>query len=82
MLTAMRILPALLLVALTSPAFAQGKNKLEPAPIRKDDWKQPRADEQAYRKALDRIPDKKVSQDPWGAVREADKPKNSKKEPQ
>ncbi len=75
--TAIRILSALLLGALASPAFAQGKGKPDSAPTRKDNsYKQPKADEQAYRKALDRIPDKEAKRDPWGAVREAEKPKN------
>jgi hypothetical protein len=77
-------LAAFLVALLCLPAFAQRsgmpfadrsrtvqdqKRKLAPA--------QARADEAAYRAALDKIPDKKPA-DPWGGVRESEAAKTAK----
>ena len=80
-----RILAALLLVAFAGAAHAQGFGQGAPGEMkggrghkgandyRKEDAK-PRVDEQAYKEALQKIPDSKEKYDPWGAVR-SDSPK-------
>ncbi len=49
---------------LTSAAYAKD---FPPAP---NAFPEPKADEQAYRDSLKRIPDQKPSSDPWGTVRD------------
>ena len=79
-----RILAAVVLVALScaaqGAANAQGFGQGTPGEMkggrghkgandyRKEDAK-PRVDEQAYKEALQKIPDSKEKYDPWGAVR-------------
>lgn len=66
------------LVLLTAPAFAQVPNiNLMPELPSKspEEREQDRIRDKAYRDSLRKIPDTKVSSDPWGAVRSTDTPK-------
>jgi hypothetical protein len=59
---------------LTGPAFAQDKDKAgvplnyKPPPTA-DELEKQKAAEEAYDKAVQKIPDKKSSADPWGTIR-------------
>ena len=66
---------ALILAALTVPSFAQGMSGAKGHRGQTPSTGQPKkkADDTAYKSALDRLPDKKF--DPWQNVRETPKPK-------
>lgn len=73
----MRIfIAAAILALLTGTAFAQ-QTKEDPGAAKWDP--PPKVDEEAYRNAVNRMPEKKTSSDPWGAVRPADAEKEKKK---
>jgi hypothetical protein len=71
----MRILGAMAVVAmLATPAYAQMStphiNLLSDGPSKTpDELEQDAARDKAYRETLKKIPDAKVSSDPWGSVR-------------
>jgi hypothetical protein len=77
----MRILgAAAVVVLLTGPAYTQGPNiNLIPELSSKtpEEKEQEAAQQKAYRESLKKIPDAKVSSDPWGNVRSVDTPKTS-----
>ena len=77
----MRILGAAAVVALlTGSAYAQTPNvNLIPELASKtpEQKEQDAADQKAYRESLKKIPDAKVSSDPWGNIRSVDSPKTS-----
>jgi hypothetical protein len=71
---------AAVIAVLTSPAYAQMQtpqiNLLQDAPSKTPEERE--ADEvrdKAYKDSLRKIPDAKVSNDPWGVVRSGDAPK-------
>ena len=57
------------LMALPAQATAQARR---PNPQDKKEEKKPVVDEQAYKAALDRIPEPKEKYDPWGGARPAE----------
>ena len=63
------------LMALPAPALAQAKR---PNPQEKKEEKKPVVDEQAYKAALERIPEPKEKYDPWSGARPAEPAKKSK----
>ena len=67
----MRILVASVAIALMMvPAHAQEMGKARPhRPQKTEDTKKMKADEQAYKEALKRIPDSTKKVDPWQNVR-------------
>jgi hypothetical protein len=66
----MRILTALAaIVLMTAPAYAQGSGIGDRQPAQKPANKAPRADEQAYKDALKRIPAADTKPDPWKTMR-------------
>jgi len=72
------VIAAALTVALSLPASAQmvggGRglaNMHDDTNDKKEDPKQKKADERAYKDALERIPASKEKYDPWGGVRES-----------
>jgi hypothetical protein len=79
----MRILSAAAVIALlTGPAYAQMQtphvNLLSDLPSKTpEDKEQEAAQQKAYKESLKKIPDAKVSSDPWGNVRSVDTPKTS-----
>ena len=77
----MRILGAAAVIALlTGPAYAQTPNvNLIPEFASKtpEEKEQEAAQQKAYRESLKKIPDAKVSSDPWGNIRSVDSPKTS-----
>jgi hypothetical protein len=77
----MRILgAAAVVVLLTGPAYAQAPNiNLIPELASKtpEEKEKEAAEQKAYRESLRKIPDAKVSSDPWGNVRSVDTPKTS-----
>jgi hypothetical protein len=77
----MRILRvAVLFTLLAGPAYAQMPNiNLIPEIAHKspEEKEQDRIREKAYRDSLTKIPDSKVSSDPWGNVRGSDAPKTA-----
>ena len=77
----MRILgAAAVVVLLTGPAYAQGPNiNLIPELASKtpEEKEAEEARDKAYKESLRKIPDAKVSSDPWGSVRGAETPKAS-----
>jgi hypothetical protein len=77
----MRILgAAAVVVLLTGPAYAQAPNiNLIPELASKtpEEKEKEAAEQKAYRESLRKIPDAKVSSDPWGNVRSVDTPKAS-----
>jgi len=79
----MRILGAAALVALlVVPAYAQAPNvNLIPELQSKtpEEKEAEAARDKAYKESLKKIPDAKVSSDPWGNVRSGDAPKTSAK---
>jgi hypothetical protein len=54
------------LIALPAQAMAQAKR---PNPQEKKEEKKPEVDEQAYKAALERIPEPKEKYDPWSGAR-------------
>jgi hypothetical protein len=79
----MRMLSAAaVVVLLTVPAYAQTPNiNLMPEFQSKspEEKEQDALKDKAYRESLRKIPDAKVSSDPWGTVRSTDAPKDSAK---
>jgi hypothetical protein len=73
---------AALLVLLTGPAYAQEGPHINMMPDLKsktpEEIEQDQITEKNYRESLRKIPDAKVSSDPWGSVRGADAPKPEK----
>ena len=78
----MRILAAAAVVSLlTVPAYAQTPNvNLIPELQSKspEEKEAEAARDKAYKESLRKIPDAKVSSNPWGSVRSGDAPKTSK----
>jgi hypothetical protein len=78
----MKIFRAAVLIALlTGPAYAQAPHiNMMPDVKSKtpDEIKQDKINEQAYQDSLRKIPDAKVSSDPWGSVRGGGAPKAEK----
>ena len=71
---------AAVIVFLTGPAYAQAPNiNLIPELASKtpEEKEKEAAEQKAYRESLRKIPDAKVSSDPWGNVRSVDTPKAS-----
>jgi hypothetical protein len=64
---------------LTLPAHSQGFGKRGGAPSTPPVETHPKADEKAYRAALDRIPVLDQKYDPWGIARPAEPAKSGKK---
>jgi hypothetical protein len=79
----MRILGAAAVIALLAvPAYAQAPNmNLIPELQSKspEEKEAEAARDKAYKESLKKIPDAKVSSDPWGTVRSGDAPKTSAK---
>ncbi len=78
----MRILGAAAVIALlTGPAYAQvlpNVNLIPEIASKTPEEKEQEATQQkAYRESLKKIPDAKVSSDPWGNMRSVDTPKTS-----
>ena len=75
----MRMLSAVaVMVLLTAPAYAQTPNiNLMPELMSKtpEEKEAEAAKDKAYKDSLKKIPDAKVSSDPWGTVRSTDAPK-------
>jgi hypothetical protein len=63
------------LVAVPAQAIAQAKR---PTPQEKKQDKKPEVDEQAYKAALERIPEPKEKYDPWSGARPSEPAKKSK----
>ena len=76
----MRILTAAAVIAvLAGPAYAQAPtvNLMSPLPSKTAEEKEADAiREKAYKESLRKIPDSKVSSDPWGNVRNTETPKS------
>jgi hypothetical protein len=71
---------ASLLVLLTLPVQAQmGGGKRHHGDDRGTEQKKSKLDEQAYKAALEKIPEPKAKYDPWGMTRPADSDKKSSK---
>jgi hypothetical protein len=71
---------AVVITLLAGPAYAQTPNiNLIPELVSKtpEEKEQEAAQQKAYRESLKKIPDAKVSSDPWGNVRSVDTPKAS-----
>ena len=67
------------LALLAMPASAQLNNKRHAGDAqKKTDPDTPKVDENAYKAALERIPEPKEKSDPWGVARPADAAKKSK----
>jgi hypothetical protein len=79
----MRILGAVAVIGLlTGPAYAQMQtpniNLLSDTPSKTPEEQEKEAAQQkAYKESLKKIPDAKVSSDPWGNVRSVETPKPS-----
>jgi hypothetical protein len=68
------------IVLLTGPAYAQAPsmNLIPEIASKTQEQKDAEAErDKAYKESLKKIPDAKVSADPWGAVRSPDAPKAS-----
>lgn len=63
------------LIAPPAPSLAQARR---PNPQEKKEEKKPAVDENAYKAALERIPEPKEKYDPWSGARPADSSKKSK----
>ena len=70
-----RLLAIAALMALPAQAMAQAKR---PNPQDKKEDKKPVVDEQAYKAALERIPEPKEKYDPWSGARPTEPAKKSK----
>jgi hypothetical protein len=71
---------AAVIALLTGPAYAQMPNiNLIPETASKtpEEKEQEAVQQKAYKESLKKIPDAKVSADPWGTVRSGDTPKAS-----
>lgn len=79
---AIRVLTvAAAMLALAMPAYAQmggGKRGHQTQDTTKTDPAKKKADEKAYKAALDRIPEPKEKYDPWGVARPGDAAKKPK----
>ncbi len=78
----MRILGAAAVIALLAgPAYAQMMPNVnlipEVASKTPEEREQEATQQKAYRESLKKIPDAKVSSDPWGNIRSVDSPKTS-----
>jgi hypothetical protein len=75
----MRILiaAAAMLALISAPAHAQGKRPQTDTQQKKKDDRPP-VDENAYKAALERIPEPKEKYDPWGITKPAEPAKKSK----
>ena len=71
----LRIVAHVALIAVPVQAMAQAKR---PNPQEKKQDKKPEVDEQAYKAALERIPEPKEKYDPWSSARPSDPAKKSK----
>ena len=73
-------LAAVILALFAMPAHAQmgGKGRHGGGGDKPADQKKPKADEAAYKAALERIPEPKEKYDPWGVARPADTAKKTK----
>ena len=76
----MKIFRAAALTALlTGPAYAQSMPDINIIPDARsktpEEIEQDKINEKAYKESLRKIPDAKVSSDPWGNVRSGDAPK-------
>jgi hypothetical protein len=73
---------AALIVLLTGPAYAQSLPDINIIPEARgktpEEIEQDKINEKAYKESLRKIPDAKVSSDPWGNVRGGDAPKPEK----
>jgi uncharacterized membrane protein YkoI len=69
---------AVMLALIAMPAHAQMQGKRHQADDKKTGQKENKVDEQAYKAALERIPDSKEKYDPWGIARPADPAKKPK----
>ena len=67
-----------MLALIAGPAHAQVGDKRHRGDEKKTDTKKPAVDEQAYKAALERIPEPKEKYDPWGVARPADTAKKPK----
>jgi hypothetical protein len=81
----MKIFRAAALIALLAgPAYAQQLPDINLIPEARskspEEIEQEKANEKAYKESLKKIPDAKVSNDPWGSVRGTDAPKTDKVE--
>jgi hypothetical protein len=79
----MKIFRAAALIALlTGPAYAQSLPDINIIPDARsktpDEIEQDKINEKAYKESLRKIPDAKVSSDPWGNVRGVDAPRTEK----
>ena len=79
----MKILRAVALIGLlATPAYAQmpNVNLIPDMPSKTEEQiDQEQAQDKAYKESLRKIPDAKVSSDPWGGVRTTDTPKPEKR---
>ena len=71
-------LAAAILALVAMPAHAQMGGKRHHGDDKAADQKKPKADEGAYKAALERIPEPKEKYDPWGVARPADPTKKMK----
>ena len=77
-IVAVTIVPVLALL-IAAPASAQSKRgPTADAPVQ--DLKAKKADEKAYKAALERIPESKDKYDPWGVARPAEPAKETSKD--
>jgi hypothetical protein len=67
---------AIILALLAMPAHAQARRRQTDE--KKADQKKLQVDENAYKAALERIPEPKEKYDPWGVARPAEPAKKSK----
>jgi fructoselysine-6-P-deglycase FrlB-like protein len=69
---------AAMLALIAMPAHAQVNNKRHQGDAKKTEQPQKKIDEEAYKAALERIPDSKEKYDPWGIARPAEPAKKPK----
>jgi hypothetical protein len=69
---------AVALAVLTVPATAQVAAKRHQGDEKKSEAKRPAVDEQAYKAALERIPEPKEKYDPWAVARPGEPAKKPK----
>jgi hypothetical protein len=75
-----------MLVLIAAPAYAQvggkgGGGSATDESKNRSDARQRKADESAYKSALEKIPDSKEKYDPWGVARPAEPAKTMVKKP-
>ena len=74
-LVAATVTAAMTIVLPAPPAAAQSMNLMTEPRALTEEEKQKRAEqEKAYKEQLDRIPNQKANNDPWGRVRSTDRP--------